>query len=330
MVWDPTQGGDEYDNGTPTLAQTVTANSLYTKAQLLQWYPDAFGGGPTQPVTSDILVEQTVTPVPSSARAFHLHYKVTHLGSDLHTNAVQQVPVIYATGDLNQFVYYGGSAPWTNGAVSTTQFSNTYTGPFLWVPEHWGALLNAQNIGLTLYVPSQYPWVSGQYFAGSGGPTGDATSNFSPLTVLSFTPNFVFESDAYVIVGDYQTARQVVYDLHQTLPAPNIFAPYGSQDTPAQSSVIVGVTSVTGWAIANGTVASVQVLVDGIVDGTATYGSPRPDVAMVLPNAPVNIGFAYSLDTTKYSNGAYIVNIRVADSSGNVAIFANRSVTISN
>jgi N-acetylmuramoyl-L-alanine amidase len=70
--------------------------------------------------------------------------------------------------------------------------------------------------------------------------------------------------------------------------------------------------------------------VDGTVDGTASYGSPRPDMATGYPNVPVNIGFSYPLNTTKYSNGPHTVNVRATDSSGNVAVLSNVKVTVSN
>ena len=76
--------------------------------------------------------------------------------------------------------------------------------------------------------------------------------------------------------------------------------------------------------------AKVEILVDGVVDGTASYGSSRPDVAGSFPRAPVNIGFSYALDTSKYGNGAHILNVRVTDSSGNVAVFPDVGVTVGN
>jgi hypothetical protein len=328
--WNPNQGGDQYNNGTPTLAQTLATNSLYTKSLILLWNPDPFGGGPTHPIPSDIQVEQTVTPVPSSNRAFHLHYKVIHLGTDLHTNAEQQIPVMYTNSGVDQFVYYGGTAPWTNDAVIHTQFTTSQS-PFLYSSEQWGALLDASGNGLTLYVPSHYPWVFGGYFPfGGTGPMGNAMNSMSPFVALTLTPNLVFESDAYVIAGDYHTARKVVYDLHKSSPAPYIFAPYGRDDLATGGSIISGIATVSGWAFAATNVASVQLLVDGTVDGTALYGSSRPDILNTFPNISLNTGFSYALNTAKYNNGVHALNTQVIDTSGNVAIFATRAVTISN
>lgn len=331
--WNPTLGGDNYDQGTPTEAFTLDANSLYTKAIPLQWMPDFYGGGAGRPVPGDVLVEQTITAVTDHPHTFKAHYKVTHLGNDLHTNTVQEYPAVYTNRDYNRFVYYGGTSPWTNGTVTVTQFPDLpQFSPVLYVPEHWGALLDTQNMGLTVYVPSQYPYVVGfsAPAPGPGGPTDNATNYFAPTPWLTLTPGLVFEGDIYLIAGDYVTARQIVYQLHQGLNPPDIFAPTGTIDTPSAGSTISGVTNVAGWAIDDVKVAKVEVLVDGTSDGVASYGLPRPDVAAVYPSAPLNCGFSYSLDTTKYLNGPHSLTVRISDASGNIAVIPSLLVNVSN
>src|SRR4029077_13541190 len=228
-------------------------------------------------VPGDMVVEQTVTPVSGRARVFHLHYRVSHLGSDLHASARQELPAVYVNASYNHFVYYGGAAPWTNGAVSVTQFGvPPAASALLYAPEHWGAHVDTESVGLTVYVPSQYPYESGVDFPGAPGPTGNGTNYFSPLTALPIGPNFVFEGDVYLIAGVYVRARQIFYAPHKSVTAPAIFTPVGSTDVPAGGSTITGVAAVGGWTFGAVTVSKVEILVDGTVDGTASYGSPRP------------------------------------------------------
>ncbi len=329
--WDPVLGGDKYDQGSPTLSQVLTSNSLYTKAQPLQWNPDDKGGGPGQAVAGDVIVEQTITPVSGRSRVFQGHYKVTHLGSDLHANAQQEFPAVYVNADYNRFVHYGGTAPWTNAAVSVTTFPELPTfSPLFFAPEHWAAHVNAQNIGLTVYVPSQYPYVGGFDHSGPAGPTGDGTNYFAPFVTLTIGPNFVFQGDFYLIAGDYVSARQLVYELHKSLSSADIFTPFGATDQPSAGSTVGGITTVSGWSFDDASVAKVEILVDGVVDGTASYGSSRPDVAGTYPGAPVNIGFSYLLNTAKYGNGTHTLNVRATDSSGNVSVFPDVGVTVGN
>src|SRR2546428_837937 len=220
--WDPVLGGDKYRQGSAALSQVRTSNPLYTKAHPLQWNPDDKGGGPGQAVAGDVIVEQTITPVSGRSRVFQGHYKVTHLGSDLHANAQQEFPAVYVNADYNRFVHYGGTAPWTSPA--------------------------------------------------------------------------------------------------------DIFTPFGATDQPSAGSTVGVITTLSGWSFDDVSVAKVEILVDGVVDGTASYGSSRPDVAGTYPGAPVNIGFSYLLNTAKYSNGAHTLNVQATDSSGNVAVFPDVGV----
>jgi len=333
LNWNPTLGGDVYDQGTAIIAYMVSPDALSTQAQPLQWSPDFYGGGAGRPVPGDMLVEQTITAVTSQLNTFKVHYKATHLGRDLHANGIQELPAVYTNQDYSRFARYEDTSPWTYGATTATQFPILGTdGPLVYVPEHWGALVNGQTLGLTGFAPSNYPYAQG-FMApdpGAGGPTDNATNYFILQSYLTIAPGYVFEWDVYLIPGDYRDARQIIYWLHETQGAPDIFTATGATDSPSTGSTISGVTTVAGWAFDDLDVSKTEVLVDGAVDGTASYGATRPDIPAVFPHAPASVGFSYPLDTTKYPNAAHTLNVRVTDSSGNVAVFADVPVTVSN
>ena len=92
-------------------------------------------------------------------------------------------------------------------------------------------------------------------------------------------------------------------------------------DAPKAGSTVSGTVSIVGWAIDNtssvGTaIGSVQVAVDGAKVGNATYGSSRPDVCAAYPGRPgcPNVGFSYSLDTTKLTAGIHALTVTATDS----------------
>ncbi len=94
-------------------------------------------------------------------------------------------------------------------------------------------------------------------------------------------------------------------------------------DSPTPGSVLSGVVTVAGWAIdssASGTaIAGVQVNVDGVLMGTATYGGARPDVCAAYPARPgcPNVGFTYQLNTGLLSVGPHTISVVAMDGDGN-------------
>ncbi len=92
-------------------------------------------------------------------------------------------------------------------------------------------------------------------------------------------------------------------------------------DSPSPGTMLTGTVTVAGWAIDNTTrigsaINSVQVKVDGVTVGTATYGVPRPDVCTAWPGRSgcPNVGFAYQLNTATLSPGAHSLTVVATDS----------------
>ena len=109
-------------------------------------------------------------------------------------------------------------------------------------------------------------------------------------------------------------SANVSVNVHATPPTVYI-------DTPAAGSTVSGIVAISGWAIDNaaavGTaISNVQVNVDGIVVGTATYGLSRPDVCAVYPGRPScpNVGYTYSLDTSTLISGTHTITVTATDS----------------
>ncbi|MGH9544348.1 MAG: Ig-like domain-containing protein [Terriglobales bacterium] len=329
--WNPVQAGDKWDNGSPVLAQSVAADSIFVKAQPIQWNPDDKGGGPNTPVLGDTYVEQTISAVTSHAFSFKVHYKVIHFGTDQHANAQQEFPAVYVNLGYDQFLTDMSTRPWTNSVLTpvTMPFLPTF-GPTLYSSEHWGAFADANGNGLTVFVPGMSNYVGGFAAPGDSGPFGFGTNYFNPRTNFSFGPNSVLEGDVYIIAGDIKHARQVIYDLHNNTPPVDISTPVATLDAPVSNQQLSGTFSVAGWAFDETAVAKVDVYVDGTLAGTATYGISRPDVAHDWPNAPPNVGFTFSLNTATFPNGNHIIQVRASDTNGNVAVLPDVPVTIQN
>ncbi len=328
--WDPVQGGDWHKHGSPILAKTLGKDTLYIKTQPHHWYPDNKRGEPGKPIPSDLYIEQWISLLPDFPTGVKVHYKVTHFGTDQHTNSYQEFPAVYTNAEFKKFVYYGGTEPWTNGEVNSFRLPSPPTpAQTYYSPEQWEASVNDQNVGLTVFVPGQYPYATGNHRS-SSGPNDSEFNYFLPRTTFSFGPGSVLEADIYLFGGDYRTARQAIYSLRKTLSSRDPFTPDGAVDAPKRDANLRGSTVVSGWAFDNEQVSEVNVLVDEHLAGQAKYGSPRPDLSNKWPHAPVSLGFQYTLDTREFPNGKHLIGVNVKDPAGNVAIFRRIPVVIDN
>jgi len=329
--WNPVLAGDGLNQGSPVLSQQLGAASIFTQATPLQWNPAHYGGGTGAPVLADMTFEQTITVAPGTMGAFLVHYKMTHTGSDTHYNSGQEFPAVYVNSTYTTFAYYGGTNPWTNGSVTAVSAA---TNPSGYAPEQSAALVDANNQGLTVFVPGVYPFWNASWpsQSGGGGSTGNATVYMIPLASFTILPSQVIEGDVYLIPGDAASARATVYGLHQSLAGANIVTPNVSIDVPTANATITGTAApVGGWAFGKTAVSAVRIYVDGVLKGSATLGGARPDVAAAYPNlAPVNCGWTYSLDTSTLTNGAHLIIVHAADASNNEAVLVPVSVTVSN
>ena len=99
-------------------------------------------------------------------------------------------------------------------------------------------------------------------------------------------------------------------------PPPSVFI-----DSPGAGATVGGTINITGWAIDNtsapgSAISGVQVIVDGITVGNATYGLSRPDVCTVYPGRPgcPNVGWGFSLNTATLANGSHVITVKATDS----------------
>jgi len=328
--WGVEQAGDHDYDGSAVLTQTVGPDSIYVKTQPLQWVPENFGGGSGNPVLADFYIEQWLTPVPGHGRAFKIHYKITHVGTDTHANADQEFPGVYVNRGWDTFLYYGGTEPWTYKPLSNfTMPDLPQTGPLLYTPEEWGAYVDANNSGLTVYTPGSFLYSHGFNAAGAS-PNG--TNNFGPVTPFTWAPGAVLESNIYMIAGPVSDARAIVYELRHQETNPSPFTPRSYVEEPQSGDTLSGSGAlIVGWAFGTSDITRVDVLVDGMVVGTATHGLSRSDFPAFFPHiSNTNVGFQYFLDTTKYSNGAHDIVVEIVDVNGNLAILPTAHVTTMN
>lgn len=318
--YNPIEAGDHLFHGSPLLASALMPESIYTKTQPIQWAPENFGGG-NDPVLGDAYIEKWISVVPGYNRVFKVHYRITHFGTDSHAQNLQELPVVYVNPNTPHFLYYGGTHPWTNGALTPFDVQ----GPccdHVHTPEKWGAYVDSTNIGLALYTPMQFP--HSQVFSAV------STLQLTPLCPFSWGPSTVLEFDTYILVGPVDQSRAAIYAFHSQQSESSPLPPWGALDFPTNGDTLRGNASVSGWAWSLSPVASIVVLLDGSQVASATLGISRPDVTSVFPDAPPDTGFEATLDTTKFSNGTHSLIVKGTNVNGAVTILPTVQVAISN
>lgn len=112
-------------------------------------------------------------------------------------------------------------------------------------------------------------------------------------------------------------------------------APTGEIEAPVSGAILSGNTIFRGYVSAPGVlISAVDILVDGVTYGRATYNLPRPEVCAAMVQAAANcpgIGFQFGLNTRTVipplSNGAHTLQARALDESGRFTIFPDAPIT---
>ena len=94
-------------------------------------------------------------------------------------------------------------------------------------------------------------------------------------------------------------------------------------DGPANNAVIQGTLNLDGWANDQESgIDRVEVWLDGVYEGNATYGIYRPDLG-------ANVGFHWETDSTQYFEGNHTLLCRFYDNAGN-STDLTRSISFDN
>lgn len=114
---------------------------------------------------------------------------------------------------------------------------------------------------------------------------------------------------------------------------------FGELESPEAYALLKGSEILKGWVWDYETVATLNVYVDGVLDGSLTGSDPklhvlRPDLEKRYPWYPPYIfhasGFEYLLDTTKYVDGIHQIVLETIDVGGMHNYWAQRAYSFNN
>ncbi len=184
-----------------------------------------------------------------------------------------------------------------------------------------GSFVTAADIDIARYdVLQAYPWYA-------------TTQNVKPGFRTSFDGNAV-GAGQHTLFLRVTFSDSSVQDFGQrtfTVGTANQ-APFGELEYPGRNQTMNGVYPIMGWALDDGSVTRVQVVVDGGAYGEAVMGVHRPDIANRFPgvSAAEYAGFIYNINTARLTNGVHVIGIRLWDDKGASRLIGQRRVQVLN
>jgi Bacterial Ig domain len=106
--------------------------------------------------------------------------------------------------------------------------------------------------------------------------------------------------------------------------------PFGFLDRPVGGQAIHGNAPVSGWAISEDGIQSVEIYIDRDFVGRATIGEARPDVAKIYPNLTDSgsSGWSLTLDESLLSEGNHELTVQIRSKRGAYRDLTSIPITI--
>lgn len=207
-VYNPVQGGDQYNNSSRLIDLVVKENSVYIKSQPQDWSLD-------NKLTPSYM-ENTYT---LKDDRIQVDNRFTDFSGWTHPYAGQELPALYTVSYLDTFVWYDGDASWTGDALSSRGDLN-FWGDAQYVAdctfllkeknsETWCAWVNtSHNYGLGLYVPNVDQFKAGRYeYNGSKSSKDGATNYVAPVNIIKLVAFEPLEYSYLLTAGSLEDIR---------------------------------------------------------------------------------------------------------------------------
>lgn len=206
-VYNPVQGGDQYNNPSRLIDVVITENSLYIKSQAQDWSLD----GQLTPS----YYENTYT---LDGDCVKVDNRFTDYSGWEHPFSGQELPAFYTVSYLDTFVWYNGENSWTGDTLSSKNnlpFWGDHAGECTFIlreknTETWCAWINGgDDYGLGVYVPNIDQHKAGRYeFDGSKSDMAGSTGYVAPINILKLVSFDPIEYSYLLTAGNIATIRK--------------------------------------------------------------------------------------------------------------------------
>ncbi len=320
LGWDPVQGGNECNIGSPLESVSLTGGVLSAVVRPNHWNPDwqeptCTTGGCSDPakqsLLSDVRYTQSLRFVQDNV--VEVSMQIDNLSGMDHAATLQEFPTLYAafgdagTPNLNVLLDSTGQQVVIDQPANDGNFVKNFQ-----TPGGWATLQNAtHDYGVALYNENRLQAFQGWQQAG-------IFNNFRAQFQFAIPAWGTVRARAYLVIGGFATVQGILTALDKQIPA------FGELEAPAPDAAVQTSVDVNGWVLDNGAVTKLEARLDGQVLADLGVNVPRPDVCATWPGYAMCaglVGFAQTIALPGNLGACgHLLEIVATDSDGNARV----------
>ena len=210
--YNPVQGGNQFNDASKIVNLRVTDTEIYIKCRPLDWAKE----------------KEYITPSYMEATysledgAVHAKCRFVDFSGYPEAESTQEIPAFYCIEPLNNFVYYGGKKPWTNGKLTNEPdliFWPDAGYPNFYSKENWSAFTGEfeDSFGIGVYVDNEEAFLAGVFEREK--TTNEDPSKDGPTSYIAIVKNRIFKSfdpyeyEYYLATGDTTEIRNTFKNI---------------------------------------------------------------------------------------------------------------------
>ena len=210
--YNPVQGGNQFNDASKIVDLRVTDTEIYIKCRPLDWAKE----------------KEHITPSYMEATyslengAIHAKCRFVDFSGYPEAEATQEIPAFYCIEPLNNFVYYKGDKPWTNGKLTSEPdliFWPDAGYPNFYSKENWSAFTGEfeDSFGIGVYVDNEEAFLAGVFEREK--TTNEDPSRDGPTSYIAIVKNRTFKSfdpyeyEYYLATGNTTEIRNVFKEI---------------------------------------------------------------------------------------------------------------------
>lgn len=205
--YNPVQGGNQFNDASKIVDLRVTDTEIYIKCRPLDWAKEKEYITPSYMEATYSLENDGV----------HAKCRFVDFSGYPEAETSQEIPAFYCVEPLNNFVYYGGNKPWTNGKLTSEPeliFWPDAGYPKFYSKENWAAFTGEfeDSFGIGVYVDNEEEFLAGVFnkeTTTNEDPSRDSATSYIAIvknrTFKSFDP---YQYEYYLATGNTNEIRK--------------------------------------------------------------------------------------------------------------------------